>query len=119
MRSGSGEEVLTLCLAGNVSVVSARADLLLCQGRVLQAYKLTSGVIRKDLRSTECMATHLACLVELGKKNELFKQAHRCTPSPYCARLAPLHTPSPRCACLAPTVLFGLRRVAQHSLEGP
>lgn len=65
-------------LASDVSVYAARAELLLTRGDVLAAYRLCTTIMRRDPLCTECMDVYLACLVELGKKNDLFEFGHRC-----------------------------------------
>lgn len=44
----------------------------------MAAYKECHGIMQQDPRSVECMGVNLACMVELGKKNELFQLGHRC-----------------------------------------
>lgn len=65
-------------LSSDVSVRAARAELLLSRGDALAAYRLCTTVMRRDPLCTECMDVYLACLVELGKKNDLFQLGHRC-----------------------------------------
>lgn len=69
-------------LASDVSVYAARAELLLTRGDALAAHRLCTTIMRRDPLCTECMDVHLACLVELGKKNDLFEFGHRCDVRP-------------------------------------
>jgi hypothetical protein len=73
----SNANVLLVSLKEDVHVQAARADYMLCKGKTLDAYKLCCKVLRQEPRATECLNVYLACLVELGKKNELFQLAHR------------------------------------------
>jgi hypothetical protein len=73
----TGPDHPCIWLKADVHVQAARADYLLCTGNTLAAYKLCCSVFRQDRRATECLNVHLACLVELGKKNELFQLGHR------------------------------------------
>lgn len=82
-------------LASDVSVYAARAELLLTRGDALAAYRLCTTVMRRDPLCTECMDAYLACLVELGKKNDLFQLGHRYDLSLHLRLLPPLsHAPT-------------------------
>jgi hypothetical protein len=68
-------------LAKDAAVRTARAEFLYSRGDAVAAYKECHGIMQQDPRSVECMGVNLACMVELGKKNELFQLGHRCA---YC-----------------------------------
>ena len=64
-------------LATDAAVRTARAEFLYSRGDTVAAYKESQNIMRQDPRSVECMGVLLACMVQLGKKNELFQLGHR------------------------------------------
>jgi hypothetical protein len=65
-------------LAKDPAVRTARAEFLYSRGDVVAAYRECAAIMAGDARNVECMGVYLACMVELGKKNELFQLGHRC-----------------------------------------
>ena len=65
-------------LSRDAAVRTARAEYLCSQGDALAAYKQCCAILQQDPRSVECMSVYLACMVELGKKVELFQLGQRC-----------------------------------------
>jgi hypothetical protein len=77
------------CLAADAGVRAARAELLLGAGDTLAAFRICADAMRADALCMECMDVYLACLVELGKRNQLFQLGHRCAAAPRaCSRPA-------------------------------
>ncbi|KAK9847452.1 hypothetical protein WJX84_003493 [Apatococcus fuscideae] len=64
-------------LAGNLDVLTCRADWLYHSGAHQECYQLTTDILDRDMYAVECLPTHLAAALELCKKNDLFLQAHR------------------------------------------
>lgn len=65
-------------LAEDYTVRVARADYLYGRADTVAAYRHCRSIVQDDPRALECMPVYLACMVQLGKKNELFQLGHRC-----------------------------------------
>lgn len=65
------------CLSADPGVRAARAELLLGKGDTLAAFRICADAMQRDSLCTECLDVYLACLVELGKRNQLFQLGHR------------------------------------------
>ena len=64
-------------LANDYTVRIARADYLYRQADTVAAYRHCRSIVQDDPRALECMPVYLACMVQLGKKNELFQLGHQ------------------------------------------
>ncbi|RVD87999.1 uncharacterized protein DFL_002199 [Arthrobotrys flagrans] len=63
-------------LAGNHDIVLAKAELLYTQCRFEESLKLVKELLAKDKYNFKLYPVYIACLFELGKKNELFLMSH-------------------------------------------
>ena len=86
--ASSSPDAVAASLAGDAAVRTARAELLFSRGDSLAAYRECCAIVAADSRATECMNVYLACMVELGKRNELFQLGHRCAACVCAAMLA-------------------------------
>ena len=84
MRGSEAAAARVGCLASDPGVRAARAELLLGKGDTVAAFRICADAMRRDSLCTECMDVYLACLVELGKRNQLFQLGHRCFFTPQC-----------------------------------
>ncbi|EGX52626.1 hypothetical protein AOL_s00007g409 [Orbilia oligospora ATCC 24927] len=63
-------------LADNHDIVLAKAELLYTQCRFEESLKLVKELLVKDKYNFKLYPVYIACLFELGKKNELFLMSH-------------------------------------------
>ncbi|KAF2733392.1 anaphase-promoting complex subunit Cut9 [Polyplosphaeria fusca] len=63
-------------LASNADILLSKADLMFTQCRFREALAMTSSILEHDKYNFATIPVHLACLHELGQKNELFLLAH-------------------------------------------
>lgn len=63
-------------LADNHDIVLAKAELLYTQCRFEESLKLVKELLAKDKYNFKLYPVYIACLFELGKKNELFLMSH-------------------------------------------
>ncbi|RUS23220.1 hypothetical protein BC937DRAFT_90339 [Endogone sp. FLAS-F59071] len=63
-------------LKENPDVLFGRAEAAFTQCRFQECYDVTSNILKIDQYNPLCLPTHLACLYELGLKNELFYLSH-------------------------------------------
>ncbi|EDO45312.1 predicted protein [Nematostella vectensis] len=65
------------CLNDNLDVVVNMAERHFYNCSYLQCFKLTRAVLNLDPFHEACLPTHISCLVELKKSNDLFYLAHK------------------------------------------
>jgi anaphase-promoting complex subunit 6 len=63
-------------LSDNPDILLSKADLLFTQCQFRAALNLTNYILQKDKYNFSTFPVHLACLHELGSRNELFLLAH-------------------------------------------
>ncbi|KAK6513978.1 anaphase promoting complex subunit cdc16 [Arthrobotrys conoides] len=63
-------------LADNHDIVLAKAELLYTQCRFEESLKLVKELLAKDKYNFKLYPVYIACLFEMGKKNELFLMSH-------------------------------------------
>ena len=79
LQGGGGKAQEGWGLAGNVDVVTARAELLYEAGDYQKCYDLTQRLIQGSSLNLPCLPVHLAAGVELKKQNDLFLLGHKLT----------------------------------------
>jgi anaphase-promoting complex subunit 6 len=91
-------------LSENPDILLSKADLLFTHCRFREALALTSAILERDKNNFATLPVHLACLHELGHKNELFLLAHELAD----------HNPQEPCAWLAVGVYYlSINRIAE------
>merc|ERR1712232_313636 len=64
-------------LGYDLDCVAEKAECLYQQHDAQGAFQLTQWIQQRDPFHQRCLTTHLACLVELGRKSDLFYVAHQ------------------------------------------
>ncbi|KAI9886977.1 MAG: anaphase promoting complex subunit cdc16 [Watsoniomyces obsoletus] len=91
-------------LANNPDLLLSRADLYYSHCRFTEALQLTTEILANDKHNFSVYPLHLACLHELGRKNDLFLIAHELAD----------HHPDEPCSWLAVGVYYHtINRIAE------
>ncbi|XP_037517524.1 cell division cycle protein 16 homolog [Rhipicephalus sanguineus] len=64
-------------LSDNLDIATAVAERCYYNCDYKRCYTITSSVLSRDPYLMECVPIHIACLMELGKSNDLFYLAHK------------------------------------------
>lgn len=64
-------------LNNNLDIITAKAERLYYKCNFVLCFQLTRTVLEQDPYHTECLPTHIACLLELRQSNTLFLLAHK------------------------------------------
>lgn len=64
-------------LSNNSSMLAAKAERLYYSAYFVDAYHLTSKILKREEFHSDCLIVHICLLVKLDKTNELFKLAHK------------------------------------------
>lgn len=73
----SNGDTVVRSLDNNSSMLSTKAERLYYSAYFVDAYKLTSKILKSEEFHTDCLIVHVCLLVKLDKTNELFKLAHK------------------------------------------